>query len=165
MILAPDMRRNRASLVTQMVKNPPAMWETWVRSLGWEEGNSYPLQYSGLENSVNCISHGISKSWTWLSDFHFIRRNMCLISHCNKLIQRGMPIRWGGSKSYGKTRRTYQCKCQPSSQYPEGNIGGIRKCLFCGFLFILYFMGNGTSWTFVFRITNLENLSLPSQPP
>ena len=25
---------NRASLVTQMVKNPPAMQETWVRSLG-----------------------------------------------------------------------------------------------------------------------------------
>ena len=27
----------RASLVTQMVKNPPAMWETWVQSLGWED--------------------------------------------------------------------------------------------------------------------------------
>ena len=26
-----------ASLVTQLVKNPPAMWETWVRSLGWED--------------------------------------------------------------------------------------------------------------------------------
>ena len=26
-----------ASLVAQMVKNPPAMQETWVRSLGWEE--------------------------------------------------------------------------------------------------------------------------------
>ena len=26
-----------ASLVTQLVKNPPAMWETWDRSLGWEE--------------------------------------------------------------------------------------------------------------------------------
>ena len=25
-----------ASLVAQLVKNPPAMWETWVRSLGWE---------------------------------------------------------------------------------------------------------------------------------
>ena len=27
----------RASLVAQMVKNPPAMWETWVPSLGWED--------------------------------------------------------------------------------------------------------------------------------
>ena len=26
-----------ASLVAQMVKNPPAVWETWVRSLGWED--------------------------------------------------------------------------------------------------------------------------------
>ena len=25
-----------ASLVAHMVKNPPAVWETWVRSLGWE---------------------------------------------------------------------------------------------------------------------------------
>ena len=27
----------RASLVAQMVKNPPAMWKTWVRFLGWED--------------------------------------------------------------------------------------------------------------------------------
>ena len=26
-----------ASLVTQLVMNPPAMWETWVQSLGWED--------------------------------------------------------------------------------------------------------------------------------
>ena len=39
------------------------------RSLG--DGNSYPLQYSGLENSMDCIVHGIAKSWTRLSDFHF----------------------------------------------------------------------------------------------
>ena len=26
-----------ASLVAQLVKNPPAMWKTWVRSLGWED--------------------------------------------------------------------------------------------------------------------------------
>ena len=27
----------RASLVAQLVKNPPEMWETWVQSLGWED--------------------------------------------------------------------------------------------------------------------------------
>ena len=27
----------RASLVAQLVKNPPAMWETWVQSLSWED--------------------------------------------------------------------------------------------------------------------------------
>ena len=36
------------------------------------EGNSYPLQYSGLENSMDCIIHGVAKSQTWLSEFHFL---------------------------------------------------------------------------------------------
>ena len=35
------------------------------------EGKGYPLQYSGLENSMDCIVHGVTKSWTRLSDFHF----------------------------------------------------------------------------------------------
>ena len=36
------------------------------------EGKGYPLQYSGLENSMDCIVHGVAKSWTWLSNFHSI---------------------------------------------------------------------------------------------
>ena len=36
-----------------------------------EEGTGYPLQYSGLENAMDCIVHGVAKSWTRLSDFHF----------------------------------------------------------------------------------------------
>ena len=35
------------------------------------EGKGYPLQYSGLENSMGCIVQGVTKSWTGLSDFHF----------------------------------------------------------------------------------------------
>ena len=35
------------------------------------EGKVYPIQYSGLENSMDCIVHGVTKSWTRLSDFHF----------------------------------------------------------------------------------------------
>ena len=35
------------------------------------DGKDYPLQYSGLENSMDCIVHGVAKSWTRLSDFHF----------------------------------------------------------------------------------------------
>ena len=34
------------------------------------EGKSYPLQYSGLENSVDCIADGVTKSQTQLSHFH-----------------------------------------------------------------------------------------------
>ena len=39
------------------------------RSPGEEKG--YPLQYSGLENSTDSIVHGVAKSLTRLSDFHF----------------------------------------------------------------------------------------------
>ena len=68
----------RASQVAQLVKNPSSLWETWVRSLGWE----YPLEkgtathssiLSWRINSMNCIVHGVAKSWTQLSEFHFHR--------------------------------------------------------------------------------------------
>ena len=96
-----------ASLVAQLVKNPPAMQDTpvqsWVRKIRWRrdrlptrvflgfpggsadkestcnvgdlgsspglgkvpgEGKGYALQYSGLENSMDCKVHGVAKSWT-----------------------------------------------------------------------------------------------------
>ena len=63
----------RASLVAQMVKNPPAMWETWVLSLGWED----PLE-EGMATHSSILAwripmdkgtwwatvHGVSKSQT-----------------------------------------------------------------------------------------------------
>ena len=43
--------------MAQLVKNPPAMRETWVRSVDWEDPlekrKATPLQYSGLENSMD----------------------------------------------------------------------------------------------------------------
>ena len=36
------------------------------------EGKGNPLQYSGLENSMDWIVHGVANSWTRLSNFHFI---------------------------------------------------------------------------------------------
>ena len=59
-----------ASLVAQLVNNRPALGETWIRSLGWEN----PLEkgrgtYSSiLAWRIPCI---VAKSWTRLSDFHF----------------------------------------------------------------------------------------------
>ena len=41
------------------------------------EGKGYPLQYSGLENPMYCIVHGVTKSRTRLSDFHFTSSRMC----------------------------------------------------------------------------------------
>ena len=61
--------------MAQLVKNPPAMHETCSipglrRSPG--EGRSYPFQYSDLENAMDCTVHGVAKSQTRLSIFHFI---------------------------------------------------------------------------------------------
>ena len=63
-------------MTVQLVKKPFAMQETLVRFLGWEDllekGKSYPLQYSGLENFMDCVVHGAEKSQTGLSKFHTI---------------------------------------------------------------------------------------------
>ena len=58
---------NSSAPLALFVKNPPSMWETCVPG----EENSYSFQYSGLENSMDYIVHGITKSQTWLSNFHF----------------------------------------------------------------------------------------------
>ena len=47
-----------ASLVAQLVKNPPAIQETRVRSLGWDDPLEKGIQYSGLENS-----HRLNNPW------------------------------------------------------------------------------------------------------
>ena len=96
--------------MAQLLKNPPAMQETWVGKIPWRqerlptpvflgfpcgsagkestcnvgdlgsmpglgrstgEGNSYPLQYSSLENSMDPIVHGVTKSRTEVNDFYF----------------------------------------------------------------------------------------------
>ena len=62
-----------ALLASLLVKNPPAMWETWVRSLGWED----PLE-EGMATHSSILAwripmdsrawwaavHGMAKSWT-----------------------------------------------------------------------------------------------------
>ena len=64
-----------SSLVAQLVKDQPAMRETWVRFLGWED----PLE-KGKDIHSSILAwripwtgevHMVPKSWTPLSDFHF----------------------------------------------------------------------------------------------
>ena len=45
----------------------------WIPGLGRSPGEEkgYPFQYSGLENFMDCIVHGVSKSQTQLSNLHF----------------------------------------------------------------------------------------------
>ena len=116
---SPPKEKFGASLVAQLVTNPPQCGRPWfdsrVRKIPWRrdrlptpvflgflagsagkestcnagdpssipglgrspgEGKGYPLQYSGLENSMDCIVHGVTKSWTWLSDFHLTFRHL-----------------------------------------------------------------------------------------
>ena len=63
--------------VAQLVKNPPAMWETWVQSLGWkdplEEGMTTRSSILAWRISVDrgarrAIVHGVAKSQTQLSN-------------------------------------------------------------------------------------------------
>ena len=63
----------RAYLVAQLVKNRPAMQETWVRSLGWEDPleKGKAIQSSILAQRIPWIVHGAAKSWTRPRDFHF----------------------------------------------------------------------------------------------
>ena len=60
------------------VKNPPANAgdagdASSIPGIGRSpgEGKGYPLQYSGLENSMDCVVHGVTIHQTRLSSFHF----------------------------------------------------------------------------------------------
>ena len=59
-------------LIAQLVKNLPAMQETWVRSLGWEDKISWGRERLPTPWGQ---SMGVTKSGTGLSDFHFFPYN------------------------------------------------------------------------------------------
>ena len=65
-----------AFLMAQLVKNLPAMWETWVQSLGWEDSpeKGKVTHSSILAWRIPWTLHspwGLKESGTRLSDFHF----------------------------------------------------------------------------------------------
>ena len=72
-------------------KNPLTMRETWVRFLGWEdplEKKGYPLQYSGFENSLDRIVHGVAVKHDWVTFTSLPGITRLLENHCTS------P--WGG---------------------------------------------------------------------
>ena len=80
----------RASLIAQSVKNLPAMQETWVRFLGRED----PLERKWLptpvltgeshgQRSLGSTVHGVAKSRTQLSDFHWYHKRNILSKEIN----------------------------------------------------------------------------------
>ena len=63
--------------MAQLIKNPPAMWETWVHSLDWED-----LLEKGMVTHSSILAwripwteesgrHGVAKSQAQLREFHF----------------------------------------------------------------------------------------------
>ena len=58
----------RASLIAQLVKNPPAIQETLVRFLGWEDGEvlGYPLQYSWSSLVAQLVKNPPAMLETWV---------------------------------------------------------------------------------------------------
>ena len=59
-----------ASLEAQLIKNPHAMRETLVREDSLEKGK-LPIPVFWPGDSMDCIFHGVAKSWTQLNDFYF----------------------------------------------------------------------------------------------
>ena len=76
-VIGYPLQYSSAYLVAQMVKNPPAMWETWVQSLDWEDlleesltTHSSIVAWRILMNreAWQATVHGVAKSRTRLSD-------------------------------------------------------------------------------------------------
>ena len=83
-----------ASLVAQLVKNLPTMWETWVWSLGWED----PLEKGKATHSSILawkipwtVVHGVTKSQIWLSNFHFTSQCTFPWAHSNLRLYGSCP--------------------------------------------------------------------------
>ena len=102
-----DITTFRCFLVTQMVKNPPAIWETWVQSLGQEN----PLEkgmatHSSIlawripwtEGAWQATVHRVTQSWTQLKRLgtHIINKDLlCSTGMLNVMRQPGWEGSWG----------------------------------------------------------------------
>ena len=84
----------QASLVAQLVKNPPSVQETWLRFLGWEDSlEKGKATYSCILTwRIPWIIHGVTKSWTRLGDFHFT--SLDLFNHLAEIIWEIANIYW-----------------------------------------------------------------------
>ena len=65
-----------AFLVSQTVKNPPAVWETWVRSLDWED----PLEESMATHSSILACRIPMDRGVWQVTVHEVAKNQTLLS-------------------------------------------------------------------------------------
>ena len=128
--------RDQMSLVAQMVKNLPAMQETLVWSLVWEdlpgEGNGNPLQYSCLKNSMDRRLQSIGSQsirHDWMTNFHFFKDQKFSIRNQDGWLM----FYWVGQKvslgfsigCYGKTRMNFWANPNTSAIYMVCKLGPI----------------------------------------
>ena len=85
------------------------------------EGNGYSLQYSGLEKSMDCIAHGVAKSWTGLSNFHDHDVTMCVCASAHSVV-------FNSWKAYGLWPARLLCPWDS----PGKNTGMDYHCLLQG---------------------------------
>ena len=110
------------------------------------EGNGYPLQYSGLENPMDCIVNGVTKSQTQLGDFHWT------VAH-------------QAPRSMGFSRQEYWSglPCPPSGNLPDP---GIKLMSLMSPALADWFFTTSTTWEAPTLITcsyNLPSWVLPWQ--
>ena len=74
-----------SSLMTQTIKNPPAMQETWVRSLGWED----PLE-EGMATHSSILAWKIPRTWAWQATVHTVAKGR---TGLKKLSMHNIPVK------------------------------------------------------------------------
>ena len=79
-------------------------------------GKGYPLQYSGLENSMDCRVHGVAKSRTWLSNVHFHFSPLLQVSPASiwqlaitfyKLPYGNFPLKRNTGQNFSKNKKSF----------------------------------------------------------
>ena len=120
------------SLIAQLVKNLPAMQETPVWSLGWEDplerGKSYPLQYSMAWRIPWAVWTMGSQSQTWLSDFTSLYYNPIQQVKFSKFLchSRHMEKKLSTWQNWSEVAQLYSTLCDPMDcSLPRSSIHGI----------------------------------------
>ena len=91
------------------------------------EGKGYTFQYSGLENSMDCIVHGVTKSRIRLSNFHSLQGST---GFPGESALKNPPANAGDTSSIpGSERSPWRRKWQPTPVFLPGESHGWRSLL------------------------------------
>ena len=119
------------SLVAQTVKHLSTMWETWVRSLGWEDSlekemathsSTLALKIPWRRSLVQATIHGVDESRAQLSNFTSLRKDKCAFQL--------QPARWwkaGNAYQLRTGASRYTCQNWLGQQELEW-AGGSSEC-------------------------------------